>query len=84
MMWQIHDWEAGPSFGGCRVLGGKELVGVEVAHHLLRDLGQDTLGQCFLGSIRELSERHEVHDISIGDLIREHRDPLSLSRNSWP
>lgn len=71
MMWQIHGWEAGPSLGGCRVLGRKELVGVEVAHHLLGDLGQDTLGQCLLGSILELSEKHEVHDISIGDLTHK-------------
>lgn len=70
MMWQIHDWEAGPSLGGCRVLEGKELVSVEVAHHLIGDLGQDTLGQCLLGSILELSERYKMHDISIGDLIR--------------
>lgn len=67
-MCQIHGWEARTLLGDCRVLGGKELVNVEVAHHLLGDLCQDTLSQCLLGSILELSERHEMHDISIGDI----------------
>lgn len=40
-----------PSLGGRGVLGGEQLVGVEVAHHLLGDLGQDTLGQRLLGSL---------------------------------
>lgn len=36
---------------GSSAVGRKELVGVEVADHLLRHLGQDTLGQRFLGSL---------------------------------
>lgn len=59
---------AGASSLGGAVLGGQELAGVEIAHHLLGDLRQDALGQRFSGSVLELPERHELHDVPDGGL----------------
>lgn len=69
MGWAPRGAEGWLSLGSSTV-GRKELVGVEVADHLLRHLGQDALGQRFLGSVLELSERHELDDVSDGRLAR--------------
>lgn len=50
MGWAPRGAEGWLSLGSSTV-GRKELVGVEVADHLLRHLGQDALGQRFLGSL---------------------------------
>lgn len=57
-------WETGRPRRGARasslggaVLGGQELAGVEVAHHLLGDLRQDALSQRFSGSLGRAEQR---------------------------